>query len=145
MFLICPARGHWKSFAWPCCILRDPCELAYCFELVLYLAGMLSWTYSNKVVEVLPPWLNKASQRQLNISKCWSGKKRGTKVFNWSEVYFYRSTSYKIHTLPPSSNFENGRKNHYGTIHLRCRHALGGEGSKICQICRRIVLKNCRR
>ena len=32
-----------------------------------------------------------------------------------------------------------------GTIHLRRRHALGGEGSKICQICRRIVLKNCRR
>ena len=26
-------------------------------------------------------------------------KKRGTKVFNWSEVHFYRSTSYKIHTL----------------------------------------------
>ena len=32
-----------------------------------------------------------------------------------------------------------------GTIHLRRRHVLGGEGSKICQICRRIVLKNCRR
>ena len=32
-----------------------------------------------------------------------------------------------------------------GTIHLRRWHALGGEGSKICQICRRIVLKNCRR
>ena len=32
-----------------------------------------------------------------------------------------------------------------GTIHLRCRHVLGGEGSKICQICRWIVLKNCRR
>ena len=32
-----------------------------------------------------------------------------------------------------------------GTIHLRRRHALGGEGSKICLICRRIVLKNCRR
>ena len=28
-----------------------------------------------------------------------SGKKRGTKVFNWSEVHFYRSTSKKIHTL----------------------------------------------
>ena len=26
-------------------------------------------------------------------------KKRGTKEFNWSEVHFYRSTSYKIHTL----------------------------------------------
>ena len=33
----------------------------------------------------------------------------------------------------------------FGTIHLRRRHALGGEGSNICQICRRIVLKNCRR
>ena len=32
-----------------------------------------------------------------------------------------------------------------GTIHLRRRLALGGEGLKICQICRRIVLKNCRR
>ena len=31
--------------------------------------------------------------------QCWSGKKRGTKVFNWSEVHFYRSTSFKIHTL----------------------------------------------
>ena len=28
-----------------------------------------------------------------------SGKKRGTKVFDWSEVHFYRRTSYKIHTL----------------------------------------------
>ena len=32
-----------------------------------------------------------------------------------------------------------------GTIHLRHRHVLGGRGQKICQICRRIVLKNCRR
>ena len=32
-----------------------------------------------------------------------------------------------------------------GTIHLRRRHVLGGEGSKICQICWRIVVKNCRR
>ena len=32
-----------------------------------------------------------------------------------------------------------------GTIHLRRRHFLGGEGSKIGQICRRIVVKNCRR
>ena len=32
-----------------------------------------------------------------------------------------------------------------GTIHLRRRHILGGEGSKIGQICRRIVVKNCRR
>ena len=32
-----------------------------------------------------------------------------------------------------------------GTIHLRRRHVLGGEGSKIGQICRRIVVKNCRR
>ena len=28
-------------------------------------------------------------------------------------------------------------------IHLRRRHFLGGEGSKICQICGWIVLKNC--
>ena len=34
---------------------------------------------------------------------------------------------------------------YYGTIHLRRRHVLGGEGSKIGQICRRIVVKNCRR
>ena len=33
----------------------------------------------------------------------------------------------------------------FGTIHLRRRHVLGGEGSKICQLCRWIVLKNCRR
>ena len=32
-----------------------------------------------------------------------------------------------------------------GTIHLRRRHSLGGEGSKICQICQRIVVKNYRR
>ena len=32
-----------------------------------------------------------------------------------------------------------------GTIHLRRRHILGGEGLKIGQICRRIVVKNCRR
>ena len=35
--------------------------------------------------------------------------------------------------------------NVYGTIHLRRWHVLGGEGSKICQICQQIVLKNCRR
>ena len=28
---------------------------------------------------------------------------------------------------------------------LRRRHSLGGKGSKIGQICRRIVVKNCRR
>ena len=28
------------------------------------------------------------------------------------------------------------------TIHLECRHFLGGEGSKICQICQRIVVKH---
>ena len=28
-----------------------------------------------------------------------------------------------------------------GTIHLRRQHSLGGERSKICQICRRIVVK----
>ena len=33
----------------------------------------------------------------------------------------------------------------YGTIHLRRRHFLGGEGSKIDQICRRLVVKHCRR
>ena len=32
-----------------------------------------------------------------------------------------------------------------GTIDLGRRPFLGGKGSKICQICRRIVLKNCRR
>ena len=32
-----------------------------------------------------------------------------------------------------------------GTIHLRRRHVLGGEGSRIGQICRQIVLKTCRR
>ena len=32
-----------------------------------------------------------------------------------------------------------------GTIHLRRRHALEGEGSKIGQIFRWIVVKNCRR
>ena len=31
--------------------------------------------------------------------QCWSGKKWGTKVFNWLEVHFCRTTSYKIHTL----------------------------------------------
>ena len=31
--------------------------------------------------------------------QCWSGKKWGTKVFNWLEVHFYRRTTYKIHTL----------------------------------------------
>ena len=32
-------------------------------------------------------------------------------------------------------------ENLIGTIHLRRRHFLGGEGSKIYQICRRIVVK----
>ena len=32
-----------------------------------------------------------------------------------------------------------------GTIHSRLRHFLGGEGSKICQICQWVVVKNCRR
>ena len=36
------------------------------------------------------------------------------------------------------------RSNIIGTIHLRRRHVLGGEGSKIGQICWRIVVKNCR-
>ena len=30
-----------------------------------------------------------------------------------------------------------------GTIHLRRRHHLGGKGSKICQICQRIVVNIC--
>ena len=33
-------------------------------------------------------------------------KKRGTKVFNWSEVNFYQSTSYKIYTLGGTSKFK---------------------------------------
>ena len=32
-----------------------------------------------------------------------------------------------------------------GTIHLKRQHLLGGEWSKLCQICRRILVKNCRR
>ena len=43
------------------------------------------------------------------------------------------------------SSDQLGRSDKYlGTIHLRHWHALGGEGSKICQICRRTVVKNCR-
>ena len=34
---------------------------------------------------------------------------------------------------------------HFGTIHLICRHSLGGKGSKIGHIYRRIIVKNCRR
>ena len=32
-------------------------------------------------------------------------KKQRTKVFNWSEVHFYRSTSYKIHNLKGTQDF----------------------------------------
>ena len=35
----------------------------------------------------------------LNGKSNWSGKKRGKKVFNWSEVHFFGSTSYEIHIL----------------------------------------------
>ena len=40
----------------------------------------------------------------------WSGKKRRTKVFNWSEVHFYRSTSYKIHTLVGWKNYDRQKR-----------------------------------
>ena len=33
------------------------------------------------------------------LNQHWSGKKRGKKVPNWSEVHFFRSTSYEIHIL----------------------------------------------
>ena len=36
---------------------------------------------------------------QISADQCWSGKKRGKKVFNWSEVHFLGSTSYEIHSL----------------------------------------------
>ena len=36
----------------------------------------------------------------MDFIKSYFGKNEGgTKGFNWSEVHFYRSTSYKIHTL----------------------------------------------
>ena len=44
-----------------------------------------------------------------------------------------------------SDNITQSKNAELGTIHLRRRHVLGGEGSKICQICRRIIVKNCRR
>ena len=43
------------------------------------------------------------------ILKHWSGKKRGTKVFNWSEVHFYRS---------------NFLQNPYFSMFYLCKHAL---------------------
>ena len=35
----------------------------------------------------------------ISTNQHWPGKKRGKKVFNWSEVHFLRSTSYEIHIL----------------------------------------------
>ena len=39
---------------------------------------------------------------QISTDQHWSGKKRGEKVFNWSEVHFFGSTSYEIHILTQS-------------------------------------------
>ena len=54
-----------------------------------------------------------------------------------------------VKELEKNANFFHGlvqlHNRLYGTIHLRRRLVLGGEGSKIGQICRRIVVKNCRR
>ena len=36
---------------------------------------------------------------QISADQCWSGKKRGKKVFNCSDVHFFGSTSYEIHIL----------------------------------------------
>ena len=43
----------------------------------------------------------------MDFLKSYLGKNEplGTKVFNWSEVHFYRSTSYKIHTLITGMSF----------------------------------------
>ena len=38
-------------------------------------------------------------KNKFSTNQHWSGKKRGKKVFNWSEVHFFRSPSYEIHTL----------------------------------------------
>ena len=51
-------------------------------------------------------------------------------------------------SLPPVSYIKaigKENKSTYGTIHLRRRQFLGGGGSKICQICRWIVVKICQR
>ena len=46
------------------------------------------------VEHLFPPFFSRSV-----LIQCWSGKKRGKKVFNWSEVHFFGSTSYEIHTL----------------------------------------------
>ena len=49
--------------------------------------------------------------------------------------YIYIAKQYRKIMLPTWLKIQTP----LGTIHLRCRHVLGGEGSKIYQICRRIV------
>jgi hypothetical protein len=46
------------------------------------------------VEHFFPPFFSRSAKNQH-----WSGKKRGKKVFNWSEVHFSGRTSYEIHIL----------------------------------------------
>ena len=46
------------------------------------------------VEHFFPPFFSRSA-----LNQHWSGKKRGKKVFNWSEVHHSEVISYKIHTL----------------------------------------------
>ena len=46
------------------------------------------------VEHLFPPFFSRSA-----LNQHWSGKKRGKKVFNWSEVHFFGSTCYEIHIL----------------------------------------------
>ena len=69
---------------------------------------------------------------------------------HWVEIMYEVAILFLIHLCVPlwyKGSVWNSRPDwtRLGTIHLRRRHVLGGEGSKIGQICQRIVVKNCQR
>ena len=53
------------------------------------------------------------------LIQCWSGKKRGKKVFNWSEVHFFGSTSYEIHILVTEFLCDRIRETMTRTAHIK--------------------------
>ena len=67
---------------------------------------------------------NIKTNMEISSNQCWSGKKRGTKVFNWSEVHFYRSTSYKTHTLISLLLYEIGYLSDKENYHIMLKNVL---------------------
>ena len=115
--------------------------LAWFVPLSIIASGYIRIIYSVKS--------NLFSPRQDNVISAEVDRARRVREFSF---FIYRMMHYYtnfpfLRARPPSKM--EGLPLEFiitlGTIHLRRRHSLGGEGSKICQICRRIVVKNCRR